>query len=250
MRKLHWIAILCGLGWLSPETAHAQSSSNQAWVEYMGNLAFGKAGNMEAAVTYSTDMGQPKWRTFDLQFTPEWALNKRIDVMGSLLLSNTFQTATLSTFEIREMIGTRIHFTPDKRLLVRLLVRLEQRNVEDRETNTWDHSTRSRFRLETLYPFNHPTIGGANGVWYGIADVESFVKFDKDVQERFANRLRFRTGIGYAFNNRFRAEFIYMLQASVNPLEGGVDSRENIFRFRLKHYLHRNKPKHPEGSGN
>lgn len=230
--------------------AAAQSSSNQVWLEYMGNVALGKAGNLEGAFTYSSDMGQPKWRTFDVQLTPEWALNKRIDLMAALLFSNTFQTASLSTFEIREMIGARIHITPQQRLQLRLLLRFEQRNVEDRETNTWDHSTRSRIRLESIYPFNRRSIGDGNKVWYGIADAEAFVNFSKDVQERFANRWRFRAGAGYKINHAFRVEFVYTLQASVNALDGGLSSRENIFRFRLKHYLQKRNANVPEGTGN
>lgn len=247
-----WLGILvCAVAGLGPpEKISAQSSSNQVWLEYMGNLAFGKAGNLEGAFTYSSDLGQPKWRTFDVQLTPEWALNKRIDLMGALLFSNTFQTASLSTFEIREMIGARIHLTPDRRMLLRMLLRFEQRNVEDRETNTWDHSTRSRIRLESIYPFNRHSIGDGNKVWYGIADAEAFVNFSKDVQERFANRWRFRAGAGYKINHRFRVEFVYTLQASVNALDGGLSSRENIFRFRLKHYLQKRNGNVPEGTGN
>jgi hypothetical protein len=228
----------------------AQSNSNQVWLEYMGNMAFGKLGNVEGAFTYSSDMGQPKWRTFDVQLTPEWALNKRIDVMGALLLSNTFQTTALSTFEIREMVGARIHLTPNQRLLLRMLLRFEQRNVEDRENRTWEHSTRSRIRLESIYPFNQRRIGASGKVWYGIADVEAFVNFSKDVQERFANRWRFRAGVGYKFNHAFRVEFVYTLQSSVNALEGGMSSRENIFRFRIKHYLKKRSSGNPEGTGN
>lgn len=240
--------VLAGCGPLIKITA--QSSSNQVWLEYMGNVAFGKAGNLEGAFTYSSDMGQPKWRTFDVQLTPEWALNKRIDLMGALLFSNTFQTASLSTFEIREMIGARLHLTPAQRLQLRMLLRFEQRNVEDRETRTWDHSTRSRIRLESIYPFNQRSLSAGDKVWYGIADVEAFVNFSKDVQERFANRWRFRAGAGYKINHAFRVEFVYTLQASVNALDGGLSSRENIFRFRLKHFLQKRSSNSPEGTGN
>lgn len=248
--KFLLVLAVLGLASLMPIMVFGQSSSNQVWSEYMANLPVGKTGNLEGAVTYSTDMGQPKWRALDFQLTPEWALSKRVDVMGALLFSSTFQSAALSTSEIREMIGTRIHFRPDKRFLLRMLVRFEQRNVRDRETDSWDHSTRSRFRLESIYPFNHPSIGSADKVWYGLADAESFVNFDKDVKERFANRFRFRLGLGYKFDHRFRAEFVYTLQASVNALEGGIDTHENIFRFRLKHYLQKRTGRGAEGTGN
>src|SRR5512137_2227052 len=112
----------------------SQTTSTQIWNEYMLNMPLSKKISMEAAVSYSTVIDQPKWRSFDFQLTPELAINKHVDVMAAVLLSSTFQSEALSTMEIREMIGARLHFTPDSRILTRLLVRLEQRNLRDRET--------------------------------------------------------------------------------------------------------------------
>jgi hypothetical protein len=193
---------------------------------------------MESAVSYSTVLDQPKWRAFDVQLTPELAVNKHIDVMAAALLSSTFQSETLSTFEIREMIGARFHFTPDSRVLTRLLVRFEQRNLEDKEAGSWDHSTRGRIRAEALIPVNERSMSH-DKLWYIIADAEAFIVFDQDVHERFANRLRFRLGAGYRINYRFRIETIYMMQRSKNTTGTDVESIDNVFRVRLKHFLKR-----------
>lgn len=216
--------------------AWSQTSSSQIWNEYMLNIPSGTRFNLEAAVSYSTVLEQPKWRAFDVQLTPEIAINKHLDIMAALLLSSTFQSEALSTLEIREMAGLRIHFTPESRALLRALVRFEQRNLEDRETGQWDHSTRGRVRAELLFPFNTTSLS-TDKTWYGIADAETFIVFDQDVQERFANRLRFRAGVGYRINHSFRTEFIYMMQRSKNTLGTEIESVDNIFRVRLKHYL-------------
>lgn len=225
-------------------------SSEQVWMEYMLNYPFANSYNIEFAATYSSVLDQPKWRSFDVQLTPEYALSNHVDLMAALFAGSTFQNQSLSTFEIREMLGTRIHFTPNKRILTRLLVRFEQRNLQDEETKEWDHSTRTRLRLETITPLNKPTMYSGDKLWYAIVDGESFIVLDQDVKERFANRFRLRTGIGYRVNYSFRLEFVYTLQQSKNTIGDDFNTSDNIFRFRIKQYLNRSKPSDVIGVGN
>ena len=236
---------------LFPSLANAQSVNEQMWFEYMLNYPFANSWNVELAGTYSTVLDDPKWRALDLQITPEYSFSQNLDFMAALLTSNTFQTQSLSTFEVREMLGTRIHFTPNRRILTRLLLRFEQRNLQDLETKTWDNSTRSRVRAETIIPINKSSMFAGDKLWYTILDVEGFIVMDQDVNERFANRLRFRAGIKYRINYGTRLEFVYTLQRSKNILDGNFESTDNIFRFRLKHYLNKSNPsKTVSGVGN
>ncbi len=236
---------------LSSFVLKAQSVNEQLWFEYMLNIPFANTWNVELASTYTTVMQEPKWRALDLQVTPEYSFSQHIDFMGAFLVANTFQSQTLNTFEVREMLGTRIHFTPNRRVLTRLLVRFEQRNLQDKETNEWYHSTRTRIRAETIIPINKPSMYGGDKLLYSIIDAEAFVVMDQDVNERFANRLRFRTGIGYRINYGLRLEFVYTLQRSRNVLEDDFLTTDNIFRFRVKQYLNKTKPsKTVSGVGN
>jgi hypothetical protein len=217
----------------------------------MLNCPFANSWNVELAGTYSTVVQEPKWRALDLQVTPEYSFSQHIDLMGAFLVANTFQSQSLTTFEVREMLGARIHFTPNRKILTRLLLRFEQRNLQDLETNQWDHSTRTRIRAETVIPLNKPTMYANDKLWYSIVDAEAFVVMDQDVNERFANRLRIRTGIGYRINYGTRLEFVYTLQRSKNIIGGNFESTDNIFRFRLKQYLNKSKPsKNVSGVGN
>jgi hypothetical protein len=229
---------------------YAQERSVQIWNEYMLNMPFANVYNLEAAATYSTVLGSPRWRAFDIQLTPEMAISQHVDVMAGVLLNSTFQNELLSTIEVREMLGTRIHFTPNKRILTRLLVRFEQRNMNDKEINEWEHSNRFRIRAETLIPINKKTMYDGDKLWYGIADFESFFVVDQDVSERFANRLRMRTGFGYRLRYALRVEFVYTLQQSRNTLEDGFVTTDDIFRFRLKQYLNKSKPTKSQGASN
>lgn len=223
---------------------------NQIWNEYMLNRPFSQSWNIEFAGTYSTVITGPKWRSLDAQVTPEYALSKYVDLMGALFIGYTLQNQSLSTFELREMLGTRIHLTPDKKILTRFLVRLENRNLQNIETGQWSSSNRSRLRVETITPLNMPTMYSGDKLWYMIFDAEAFIVLDQDVQERFANRLRLRYGFGYRFNYLTRLEFVYTLQQSKDALTEDFYTTDNIFRFRIKQYLRSGKSSKAEGVGN
>jgi hypothetical protein len=87
-------------------------------------------------------------------------------------------------------------------------------------------------------------------LWYLIADVEAFLPIDQQVNERFANRYRIRLGPGFRLNYTWRFEFLYTLQQSYNTLAGDFSTTDNLFRFRVKHYLHKAKPSQVTGNGN
>ncbi|MGC3944698.1 MAG: DUF2490 domain-containing protein [Chryseolinea sp.] len=237
------LSIVYGVG-------NAQSPSTQVWTEYMLNLPFANSWNVEFASTYSTVLEQPKWRSLDVQITPEYAVSNHLDVMGAVFGGRTYQETSVTTSEVREMLGARIHFTPNSRILTRCLIRFEQRNMLERETDVWEHSTRTRLRAETITPINKKSMQAGDHLWYAIVDGEFFFVMDQDVQERFANRFRLRTGIGYRLSYSVRFELMYTLQSSRNTLEDGYETTDNIIRFRLKHFLNKNKPSKAEGISN
>ena len=228
---------------------HALAQSSQVWTEYMLNMPTSKAWNVEFASTYATVLQPPKWRSLDAQITPEFALNKHVDIMSAFFYGETFQNKLISTSELRGMIGTRLHFTPDKRLLTRLLVRFEQRNLQDQETKVWTHSNRARLRAEGIMPINSTTLSG-NKVWYCLADAEAFFVMNNDVKERFANRLRIRAAVGYRFNYNLRLELMYTLQQSKNTIDGDFYTSDHIFRIRIKQFLNAHKESTLGGIGN
>ena len=240
-------ALVCLIG--SMRSVCAQSPNEQLWFEYMLNFPFANAFNLENTFTYSTLLNTPKWRAFDYSPTLEFALTNHIDLLAGGTLAYTNQVEDYDTFEGRLMIGTKIHFTPNKRILSRLQVRIEQRNFKNLDTKTWETVYRPRARAELLIPINRKTYF-EDKLWYGILDAELLFAVDDDVQERFANRFRLRTGIGYRLSYSSRFEFLYMLQESKNGIDDSFESTDNIFRLRYKHYLRKTKPTKSTGTGN
>ena len=147
------------------------------------------------------------------------------------------------------MLGTRIHFTPNRRILTRLLLRLEHRQLNYESTNSSESSLRTRIRAESYIPINHKSMY-EDHLWYGVADVEVFIVKDQTIKERFANRYRFRLALGYRLSYTWRFEAMYTLQESRNTIAGDYTTVDQIFRLRVKHYLNRSKPSGMQGNGN
>jgi len=226
-----------------------QSTNEQLWFEYMLNYPFANSFNLENTLTYSTLLNTPKWRTLDYNPTVEYSLTNNFDLLAGGTLSYTNQVEDYNTFEARLMIGTKIHFTPNSRILSRLQLRFEQRNFKNLDTKTWETVYRPRARAEFLIPINRKTFF-EDKLWYAIADAELLFAVDDDVQERFANRFRLRIGVGYRLSYTSRFEIIYMLQQSKNGIDDSFESSDNVFRFRYKHYLRKSKPTKATGTGN
>lgn len=240
--------LLVYLFFLPPFFLRAQSTTKQFWFEYMLNYPFANSFNLENAFTYSTLLGDPKWSTYDFVPTLEWSVTAHIDLLAQTTLSYTNQTESYNTFEVRPALGTRIFFTPHKRIQTRLLLRLEQRNFKNLETGDWDQVYRPRARGEVIIPINKNSYFQDN-LWYAMMDVEALFKVD-DVAERFANRMRFRIGGGYRLNYNWRFEFLYMLQRSKDTIEDEFETADHVFRFRIKQYLRKSKPSTASGTGN
>lgn len=230
-------------------TVSVYSQTNeQLWIEYMLNYPFANNWNLENSVTYSTLMGTPKWRAYDYSAALERSVTNHIDLIAQGIVSYTKQTDNKSTLELRPILGTRLHVTPNSRIQTRLLLRLEQRNFKNLETQEWSKVYRPRARVEAIIPINKKSYF-EDKLWYAITDVE-WLFVVEDVEERFANRFRLRLGGGYRVHYGLRLEFLYMLQESKNTIEDNFVTSDNIFRFRVKHYLRKAKPSTAAGTGN
>ena len=233
---------------IRPSSLQAQTVNEQVWLEAMLNYAFAKSYNFENIIQYSTLLDSPRWRSLEYNPLVQRSLGTHFDLLTGVTVVYTNQTEQYNTFEIRPAIGGRIHFTPKRRILTRLYVRLEQRNIENLSAKTWESTFRPRIRAEVLIPINRKSFHD-DKLWYGLVDAEWFFTID-DVNERFANRFRLRTGIGYRLNYTSRFEFVFMIQESKKAIGDSFYSTDNVFRFRYRHYLRKEKPSKLSGTGN
>jgi hypothetical protein len=122
---------------------------------------------------------------------------------------------------------------PQRRIVLRDLMRVESRNFFYSGGDTESDSTvRFRNRLEFLVPLNKERITD-DGVRYFLADWEWFLPVS-DAEERFANRQRIRTGIGWRRSVNWRYELLYIWTRSRDTIEEGFSTSENIIDIRVK----------------
>jgi hypothetical protein len=216
------------------------SKGEQLWTEIYVNYSFANIYELQNRLRFRTNLDAPKWRALDLISTLDRTFTQNIDGNIGLNFSYVFQNDTINTLELRPSIGTRIHFTPNQRVLSRLFLRVEQRNLYQQGTSDWQHSLRMRVRPELLIPLNKKSYY-EDKMFYGIVDAEWFIVPENDVDERFANRFRIRVGIGYRLSRQWRFEGIYMHQLSKNKIGDDFDTSDNIVRLRLKYFPSRQK---------
>lgn len=223
---------------LLPPICKAQHNANsQLWADYILNVPFARSWLFENELTYKTLIsGDDKWRSYNLNPQVERSITKQFDVISSALAAYTSQTNTDDSFEARIMLGTRLYFSPGKRIETRLTTRWENRHLKTIGDDTWQNSNRTRIRAEAIIPINKKTTH-ENKMWYAIADAEAFIVIDQTLSERFSNRYRFRLGAGYRLGYATRFEAIYNYQISRTEIGDTFDTIDHIIRLRVKHYL-------------
>ncbi len=213
------------------------TSDSQLWMDTELNYTYKQRYLFQNEISTQTLLsGGDHWYSINVTPAFEYNVNSYLDIIAAAPLSYTLQQHKINTFEVRAVLGTRIYFTPAKRPQIRLLTRFEERWTHDKSVDSWDIGNRLRLRGEFIYPINKRTYFTDN-MWYFIGDAEFFFSTSKDIQERFANRTRFRMGVGYRLNYKIRFEGIYMLQFSRNTIEDKFNSVDNVIRLRLKYYF-------------
>jgi hypothetical protein len=227
--------------------------SAQTTTQLWGNLTFNwvKSDRLvyeldfEPKALLDAPDGAPDWRNLDVTPNVEYSPTGWLDIVADTTIGRTMQTDDVDSTEVTPRLGLRFHLfsriqqffiaeqAPVRRIVVRDLVRVESRNFFYSGGDVTSESTfRFRNRLEFLLPLNKPRITD-DGARYWLADWEWFVPLD-DPEERFANRQRIRTGIGYRRSFNWRYELLYIWTRSRDTLGEGFSTTENIIDVRVK----------------
>jgi hypothetical protein len=231
----------------------APDASAQTTTQLWGNLTFNWVRSerlvyeldIEPKALLGAPEGEPDWRNLDVTPNVEFSPLHWLDVVADTTIGRTMQSDDLDSTEITPRLGVRLHLfsrahrfhpreeAPRRRIVLRDLARVESRNFFYSGGDVESESTiRFRNRLEFLLPINKERITD-DGARYLLADWEWFVPLD-DSEERFANRQRIRTGIGFRRNFNWRYEFLYIWTRSRNTIESGFSTTENIIDVRVK----------------
>jgi hypothetical protein len=203
--------------------------------------------DFEPKVLLERSEDEPGWRNLDVTPNVEYSPTGWLDLVGEATIGYTRQTDDVDSVELSPRVGVRIHLlsrytdavirrrelSPKRRLVVRDLLRVESRNlIYGGAGSGSDSSVRFRNRLEFLVPLNKQKLT-EDGAAYLLADWEWFIPLNEP-EERFANRQRIRTGLGYRRNSSWRYEVLYMWTRSRNTVEDGFATSDNIIDVRVK----------------
>ena len=217
--------------------AFAQQSNTQLWLDGIVGKSFASYYMAECEFSYQPLLSdQGRWESLNASPSLEVSPTAHWSFLVGVPLSYTIQQQGYNTFEWRGQLGARYTFTPFERVQTRLNVRYENRNLRDEETGQVQQSQRTRLRAEVVVPLDSRSYD-VDTMWYALADAEAFFTMDKDVQERFANRARFRLGLGRKFSYNWRAEAIYTFQSSRNAITDTDPTTDHIIRLRIKYYF-------------
>jgi hypothetical protein len=216
----------------------AQNNSIQLWNDFTVYKPLQNRFSFDCEVSYRTNLGSSnKWHSVNVIPKIEKSLGNHWDLLLYVASINTLQQQYYNTWELRPGLGVRFHFTPAKKLLIRILGRFELRNQYTFETRIWDVNFRTRYRLEEIYFINGESFE-KNNLWYLLSDLELFYSIDKELEERYSDRLLLRLGAGYKLSDRWRFETIYTYQFSKNTITGEFSKDdEGILRLRARYYI-------------
>lgn len=218
-------------------TTAAQDANTQLWMDGILGRSFASYYMAECELSYQTLISEhERWESLNISPSLEVSPTAHWSFMAGLPYSYTIQRTDLNTAELRLQLGAKYNFTPFERAQLRLNARYELRRMRNEESAAVERAQRTRLRAELVLPLDVRSYD-SDTMWYGIADAEVFITMDQDVSERFANRMRLRTGFGRKFSYNWRAELIYTLQRSRDALSDDDPSTDNIIRLRLKYYF-------------
>ena len=225
--------------------ARGESASNQIWanitLDYPWREGLLFEVDLEPKAQYS---GADSWRGIDITPAIEFSPNHWIELVGETVFARTKQSNALTSTEVTPRLGFRVHFLnnlhtllPARRRLGRVgianLSRFEWRNFWYSDDVPSSSETRFRNRAELKVGLNHAELS-LDKTLYFLADYEIFVPLSDDVPERFATKARFRTGLGYRRDRKWRFEILYIRDGTRQTDEGSFATSANIVDFRLK----------------
>jgi hypothetical protein len=248
MHGAKWVATVLLIA--TPTTASAQTNL-QLWgnltVDWVKSDRLVYELDLEPKALVKAPDEDPGWANLDVTPNVEYSLRGWLDLVAEGTIGMTKQTDDIDTFEVTPRLGARFHVFsrdrpvrmagreqhPTRRIVVRDLVRVESRNFfYSGATDGSDSSWRFRNRLEFLAPINTAKITD-DGARYLLADWEWFVPIQNQ-EERFANKQRIRTGLGYRRSFHWRFEALYIWTRSRNTIEDDFATSDNIIDIRVK----------------
>ncbi len=228
------------------EEPSASVTDNQLWLTFQTFRPMNDKQwvlHFEGRTNGNQDVGQ--FGSVDARTRMNFYPTAWLDVFPEVVARYTVENDDVNSTMVNLRGGLRFRVPSTQRIFNRervplqrfdfgVLFRLEWRNFFYQD-GSHDSAWRSRGRVEARFPVNRKSLS-ADRTLYLRGDAEVFVPIGEEAAETFADRWRFRAGLGYRFTFPWRVEAFAIWQRSRDTLESGFESTEFIVNLRLRHY--------------
>ena len=227
------IAVFCTL--LFVRCAKAQQGTTQLWLDGTVGQAFAAYYKGELEVGYRSVISKDDpWETFRLVPRVSVAPTAHWTFMMRGYFISAVGEGKEKTLEMRIQPGVKYNFTPFERVQSRLMLRYEFRSITSGDDV--QHSQRLRIRAEMAMPLDTRNYH-SDTMWYALGDAEAFYGPGQEVDERFANRIRLRAGLGRKFSYNMALEALYNWQGSRTDIGDDDLLTDQIIRISFKYFF-------------
>lgn len=231
-------AIICSLlfSLMALSLKSQDQVDNQLWLDYYHYYQFKPDWTSYGDAGYRTITDELSWMMIYMRPSISWHKNKLFDLNGGLGLFYTFNYDTVNNFELRPWQGIKVKWPNLKYISFYGYVRLEERFSFPVDTWTLEFNLRFRFKVglkATLYTFDREV----PKYLYLPFSVELFANVGPQITEKYSNRSRIGTGIGYRFKHEWAIELDFTLQGSRTGKDQQYNSSDLIYQFKIRRYL-------------
>jgi len=216
------------------------STNAQFWTDFNLRHEFDEKKSLKGFVGYRT-ISPHIWDkvmivpTYDIIHTksPNFMNLKEPLISSFHLGTGLYYTNNVSepdNFEFRLMQGLKF-FMPFKEFIpLKTYIRFEQRFQKTFDDSYWNVSARFRFKFSTIIEWNKRLLTFTEGLYIPIS-IEFFLNVEK--ANRDNDDIRISPGLGYKFNDQWKAEFYVSYHHSKNISETNDSSNDFVFRLRI-----------------
>lgn len=142
-------------------------------------------------------------------------------------------------FEFRLMQGLKFFLPSIDIIPLKNYIRLEERFQKTFDGSSWTTSFRFRYRISTVIEWKKHLFSFNQGLYIPL-HVEFFFNLKK--ADRYNDVIRISPGLGYKFNEEWKAEFYVSYHHSQNTSEDDDSTNDFVFRLRIYKKSIKKKP--------
>lgn len=237
LQKLQKLALILILFATGPRVL---GQSNQIWLDDFTNWTINQYWEHELNIGGNYLLENNGWKDYyfnnALSWQPKWWA---VTDLG-LEMHFTYDPKYTNTTELRISPGQKIIFTPFIKSIhlekPYVYGRYDFRAINYIGEDTIDIKQRIRLRAGGRFILNN-TVVTAKSIYVPFY-YELFFDIQDAAVERFAAKNRLVVGLGYAFTNKFRAEFTYYHYRSKNTIEDDYVESDKVYQLLVRYFIY------------